>query len=104
MAKIHGSFFLKIREGAIFGDFVFIPAPTTNVSTSLKILSLGPLFLSYDYNSMFVGVFSEMLREKYAGDMVNFNYDSPLDVRNFYKLIQKNFFIKRKRIRHKFKC
>ena len=32
---------------------------------------------------MFVGVLSEMLREKYAGDMVNFSYNSPLDVRNF---------------------
>ena len=53
---------------------------------------------------MFVGVFSEMLREKYAGDMVNFSYDSPLDVRNFYKLYKIMFFIKRERIRHKFKC
>ena len=31
---------------------------------------------------MFVGVFSEMSRENYAGDMVNFNYKSSLDVRN----------------------
>ena len=86
MAKIHGNFFLKIREGATFGDFVFIPAPTTYVSTSLKILSLGPPFSLTIFNNMFVGVFSEMLREKYAGNMVNYSYDSPLDVRNFYKL------------------
>ena len=39
---------------------------------------------------MFVGVLSEMLREKYAGDMVNFSYNSPLDVRVFlYKLALK---------------
>ena len=66
----------------MLGDFIFIPAPTTNVSTSLKIPSLAP-FLFYNFNNMFVGVLSEMLREKYAGDMVNFDYNSPLDVRNF---------------------
>ena len=44
---------------------------------------IGPPFCLTIFNIMFVGVFSEMLREKYAGDMVNFNYDSPLDVRNF---------------------
>ena len=37
---------------------------------------------------MFVGVFSEMLRENYAGDMVNFNYESPLDVRNLISFIK----------------
>ena len=43
--KIHGNFFLKkICKGAILGDFIFIPAPTTNVSTSLKIPSLAPPF------------------------------------------------------------
>ena len=31
---------------------------------------------------MFVGVFSEKLRENNAGDMVNFNCESLLDVRN----------------------
>ena len=50
----------------------------------------GPLFSLkfYDHNSMFVGVFSEMLREKYAGDMVNFSYESQLDVRNLISFIK----------------
>ena len=63
------------------------------MSTSLKIPSLAP-FLFYNFNNMFVGVLSEMLREKYVGDIVNFSYDSLLDVRNFfYKLTlkRKNF-------------
>ena len=70
----------------MLGDFNFIPAPSTNVSTSLKIPSLAPPFFAlknFFFNNMFVGVLSEMLREKYAGDMVNFSYNSPLDVRNF---------------------
>ena len=47
--------------------------------------------LKNDFYNMFVGVLSEMLREKYAGDMVNFSYNSPLDVRVFflYKLAPK---------------
>ena len=50
-----------------------------------------------------------MLHEKYAGDMVNFSYDSPLDVRNFfYKLALKRknflFFINRIIIRFLLDC
>ena len=84
--KIRGNFIEKnLQGGGVRGFLFFIPAPTTNVSTSLKIPSLGPpfLFLKFFFNNMFVGVLSEMLREKYAGDMVNFSYNSPLDVRNF---------------------
>ena len=82
--KIRGNFIEKnLQGGGVRGFLFFIPAPTTNVSTSLKIPSLAP-FLFYNFNNMFVGVLSEMLREKYEGDMVNFSYDSPLDVRNYF--------------------
>ena len=82
--KIRGNFKIENQQGdSVRGFLFFIPAPTTNVRTSLKIPSLGPLFCFKFFNNMFVGVLSEMLREKYAGDMVNFSYDSPLDVRIF---------------------
>ena len=83
--KIRGNFKIENQQGdSVRGFLFFIPAPTTNVRTSLKIPSLGHFCLKNDFYNIIVGVLSEMLREKYAGDMVNFSYNSPLDVRVFY--------------------